>query len=208
MFPVPLTAPAVDRRFAPRRGTVGVRRRHVLAALAVCLLALGVALNAAADTILLRSAELRADEEGYALTAEFDLTINATLEEALEKGLPLYFVLEFELVRPRWYWLDEKAIGSATTYRVTWDALTRNYKVSSGLLRQTFNTLEEVQRFLSRVNGRLVARRDQLVPGVRYEAAVRLLLDGNQLPKPFQVSALTSREWSLQSDWYRWSYTP
>ncbi len=208
MFPVPLTAPAVDRRFAPRRGTVGVRRRHVLAALAVCLLALGVALNAAADTILLRSAELRADEEGYALTAEFDLTINATLEEALEKGLPLYFVLEFELVRPRWYWLDEKAISSATTYRVTWDALTRNYKVSSGLLRQTFNTLEEVQRFLSRVNGRLVARRDQLVPGVRYEAAVRLLLDGNQLPKPFQVSALTSREWSLQSDWYRWSYTP
>lgn len=208
MFPVPLTAPAVDRRFVPRRGTVGVRRRHVLAALAVCLLALGVALNAAADTILLRSAELRADEEGYALTAEFDLTINATLEEALEKGLPLYFVLEFELVRPRWYWLDEKAIGSATTYRVTWDALTRNYKVSSGLLRQTFNTLEEVQRFLSRVNGRLVARRDQLVPGVRYEAAVRLLLDGNQLPKPFQVSALTSREWSLQSDWYRWSYTP
>jgi hypothetical protein len=208
MFPAPLTAPAVDRRFAPRRGTVGVRRRHVLAALAVCLLALGVALNAAADTILLRSAELRADEEGYALTAEFDLTINATLEEALEKGLPLYFVLEFELVRPRWYWLDEKTISSATTYRVTWDALTRNYKVSSGLLRQTFNTLEEVQRFLSRVNGRLVARRDQLVPGVRYEAAVRLLLDGNQLPKPFQVSALTSREWSLQSDWYRWSYTP
>lgn len=208
MFPVPLTAPAVDRRFAPRRGAVGVRRRHVLAALAACLLALGVALNAAADTILLRSAELRADEEGYALTAEFDLAINATLEEALEKGLPLYFVLEFELVRPRWYWLDEKAISSATTYRVTWDALTRNYKVSSGLLRQTFNTLEEVQRFLSRVNGRLVARRDQLVPGVRYEAAVRLLLDGNQLPKPFQVSALTSREWSLQSDWYRWSYTP
>jgi hypothetical protein len=58
------------------------------------------------------------------------------------------------------------------------------------------------------VNGRLVARRDQLVPGVRYEAAVRLLLDGNQLPKPFQVNALTSREWSLQSDWHRWSYTP
>jgi hypothetical protein len=208
MFPVPLPAPAVDRRFAPRRGTVDVRRRHVLAALAVCLVTLGLASTAAADTIPLRSAELRADEDGYTLNAEFDLTINATLEEALQKGLPLYFVLEFELVRPRWYWLDEKAISSATTYRVAWDALTRSYKVSSGLLRQTFNTLEEVQRFLSRVNGRQVARRDQLVPGVRYEAAVRLLLDGNQLPKPFQVSALTSREWSLQSDWYRWSYTP
>jgi hypothetical protein len=208
MFPVPPTAPAADRRFAPRRHAVDARRRHVLVVLAVCLLTLGVSFGVVADTILLRSAELRADEEGYTLNAEFDLTINATLEEALQKGLPLYFVLEFELVRPRWYWLDEKAISNATTYRVTWDALTRSYKVSSGLLRQTFSTLEEVQRFLSRVNGRLVARRDQLVPGVRYEAAVRLLLDGNQLPKPFQVNALTSREWSLQSDWYRWSYTP
>ncbi len=57
---------------------------------------------------------------------------------------------------------------------------------------------------LVRVNGRLVARRDQLVPGVRYEAAVRLLLDGNQLPKPFQVSALANREWTLASPWKRW----
>jgi hypothetical protein len=122
--------------------------------------------------------------------------------------VPLYFVLEFELSRPRWYWLDEKTLASSTTYRVAWNALTRQYRVSSGLLGQTYNTLDDVQRFLSRVNGREVARRDQLSPGVRYEAAVRLRLDGNQLPKPFQVNALTSREWSLQSDWQRWSYTP
>jgi hypothetical protein len=43
---------------------------------------------------------------------------------------------------------------------------------------------------------------------VRYEAAVRLRLDTTQLPKPFQISALTSRDWSLQSDWVRWSFTP
>lgn len=203
MLPAPPTAATVDRSPGLRP-----RPRHLPALVVGCLLALAVAWPAAADTIALRSAELRAGEDGYYLNAEFDVAINATLEEALLKGLPLYFILEFELSRPRWYWLDEKALSTSTVYRVTWNALTRQYRVASGLLGQTFNTLEEVQRFLSRVTGRLVASRDQLTPGVRYEASIRLLLDGNQLPKPFQVNALTSREWSLQSDWQRWSYTP
>jgi hypothetical protein len=164
--------------------------------------------TANADPIPRLAAELQAGEDGYVLNAEFDVTINPTLEEALQKGLPLYFVLEFELLRSRWYWLDEKVVVNSTVYRVAWDALTRNYRVSSGLLRLNFNTLDEVQRFLSRVTGRQVARRDQLAPGARYEAAVRLMLDVNQLPKPFQVNALTSREWTLQSEWHRWSYTP
>ena len=54
------------------------------------------------------------DEDGFVLNAEFDVAINATLEEALQKGMPLYFVLEFELSRPRWYWLDEKVLVNST----------------------------------------------------------------------------------------------
>ena len=71
-----------------------------------------------------------------------------------------------------------------------------------------FDSLDEVQRFLSRVTSREVARRDQVVKGTRYEAALRLRLDVNQLPKPFQMSALASRDWTLQSDWHRWTFTP
>ncbi len=142
------------------------------------------------------------------LNAEFEFALNPTLEEALQKGVPLYFELEFELLRPRWYWLDEKTLSISTQYRVSYNALTRQYRVASGLLGQSFDSLEEVERFLSRVTSRPVAQRDQLVKGTRYEAAIRLRLDVNQLPKPFQVNALASREWSLQSEWYRWSFTP
>jgi len=81
-------------------------------------------------------------------------------------------------------------------------------QVASGLLAQTFDGLEEVERFLSRVTSRQIARFDELSKGTRYEAAIRLRLDINQLPKPFQLSALGSREWSLQSDWYHWGFTP
>ncbi len=161
-----------------------------------------------ADTIGVKSAEIRADEDAYVLNAEFDFALNPTLEEALQKGVPLYFALEFELVRPRKYWFDEKVMSFSTQYRVSYNALTRQYRVASGLLAQTFDGLEEVERFLSRVTSRQIARADELAKGTRYEAAIRLRLDTNQLPKPFQLSALGSREWSLQSDWHRWSFTP
>ena len=43
-------------------------------------------------------------------TREFDITFSPRLEEAVNRGVPLYFVVEFELARPRWYWFDEKPI--------------------------------------------------------------------------------------------------
>jgi hypothetical protein len=180
--------------------------RHVACLLLV--LAASLAGVAAADTIPVKSADLRADEDGYVLTAEFDLALNPTLEEALEKGVALNFVLEFELVRPRWYWLDERTLSYSSQHRVSYNALTRQYRVASGLLAQAFDSLEEVQRFLSRVTARRVAARDQLAKGTTYEAAIRMRLDVSALPKPFQVNALASREWSLQSEWYRWSFIP
>ena len=161
-----------------------------------------------ADTIPVKEAELRIEEGEVLLNAEFEFSLNPTLEEALEKGIPLYFALDFELTRGRWYWLDEKVAQTSLVYRVSYNALTRQYRVASGLLTQTFNSLEEVERFIGRITSRPVASADALTKGAKYEAAVRLRLDVNQLPKPFQVNALASREWTLASDWHRWSFTP
>jgi len=168
----------------------------------------GMATPARADGIPVKSAELRAIDGEVVLNAEFDFTFNPTLEEALQNGIPLYFVLEIELTRGRWYWLDEKVVQTALTYRVSWNALTRQYRVASGLLTQNYASLEEVERYIGRVNSRPVIRVDALTKGARYDAAVRLRLDVNQLPKPFQVSALASREWTLASEWQRFTFTP
>ena len=88
-----------------------MRLRRALGALLFA--ALTVAGLAAADTIPVKSAELRADDEAYVLNAEFDLAFNPTLEEALDKGVALSFVLEFELVRL-----------PMTMTRSTWGAIT------------------------------------------------------------------------------------
>jgi Domain of unknown function (DUF4390) len=174
----------------------------------LCLPLMSWALAVHADTIPVKSAELRVEDESYVLNAQFDVAFNPTLEEALQKGVSLYFVLEFELSRPRWYWLDEKLIQQAVQYRISHSPLTRQYRVATGLLSQQFDSLEEVEHLLSRVVSRPVIAVDVLTKDARYEAAVRLRLDVTQLPKPFQINALASRDWSMQSEWYRWSFTP
>lgn len=162
-----------------------------------------------ADTVAARFAELRLEEDRYVLDADFDLVLNATLEEAIVRGVPLYFVVEFELQRPRWYWIDDTVVVNAVNYRLSYSALTRQYRLSTGgAFYQNLATLEEAQRAIGRIRGRSVVDRAAVSKGVRYEAAVRLRLDTTQLPKPFQISALTSRDWNLQSDWMRWSITP
>jgi len=163
---------------------------------------------ARADTIPVKSAELLPEDESYVLNAQFDVSFNPTLEEALQKGVSLYFVFEFELLRPRWYWLDEKLVEQSIQYRIGYSPLTQQYRVSTGLLSQQFASLDEVEHLLSRVASRPVVAVAAVNKGDRYEAAVRLRLDVAQLPKPFQVNALASREWSLAAEWYRWSFTP
>ncbi len=176
----------------------------LLGALAFMMLAL----PARAEGILVRSAALVAAEEAYYLEADFEITLNATLEDALNKGVPLYFLLEFEVIRPRWYWLDDKVVGTQQQYRLAYNALTRQYRLGIGAFFQNFNDLNEALALLSRVRRRQVLELGMLNRGSVYAAAVRMRLDVSQLPKPFQLNALASRDWNLSSDWHRWSVRP
>jgi len=182
------------------------RRRLLLAAGAAAIVVPSRA--ARADTFGVDSVEVRVEDDEVLLNAQFGFSLNATLEEALQRGVPLYFVLEADITRPRWYWFDEKVLRSSTQYRVSWLPLTRQYRVASGLFSQTLDTLQEVERLIGRVNSRVIARVGELERGARYDVSVRLRLDVNQLPKPFQVNALASRDWQLSSEPQRISFVP
>lgn len=171
-------------------------------------------LLATAAEIEIANPELVATEEGYTLSADFNFDFNSRLEEAVAKGVALNFVAEFELTRPRWYWFDEKLLTRSQTFRLSYHALTRQYRLSTGALHQSFATLSEALRMLSRMRNWLVIERPvdkgeksekmALRPGEVYQAALRLRLDINQLPRPFQISALGNKDWTLASDWKTW----
>jgi hypothetical protein len=184
------------------------RRSSWLALLAALLFALAAAPAARAEGIEVQKASLTPSEEGLVLEAEFTIALTPTLEDALSKGVPLYFSVEFELIRPRWYWFNEKVASQRQQYRLSYNALARQYRVALGKLYQNFGSLAEALAFLSRVRLRELAAPGELARGTTYVAALRMRLDTSQLPRPFQISAVGSRDWSLSSDWHRWSFAP
>jgi hypothetical protein len=174
------------------------------ACLSLLLVAMFTAPAAVADArigVMAAALEPGADNGGIVLNATFEFELPQALEEAVQKGIALYFNIEFELYRKRWYWLDRKIAGSSLVYRLSYSPLTRKYRLARGGLSQSFETLDEALALLKSVRNWKVADRGLLTPGDEFEAQVRMRLDVSQLPKPFQVNAITSREWSLGSDW-------
>lgn len=196
--------PADSHCDSPPRSTP---RRRLLIAAAVAALALPVP-PAGADNIPVRDASLSIVDGEVVLTADFGFALTPTLEEALDKGIPLYFTIEFELGRTRFLWFSQKVAHWSTTWRVSYTPLTRQYRVASGAIGSAFDSLGEVERFIGRVAARPVLRADEVEAGVRYDAAIRERLEVNELPKPFQLNALASREWQLDSGWHRFAFTP
>jgi hypothetical protein len=141
------------------------------------------------------------DVGGAVLNATFEFEMPQALEEAVQKGIAIYFNIEFELFRKRWYWLDRKVSSSTLTYRLSYSPLTRQYRLARGGLSQPFDSLEEALNLLKSVRNWKVIEKGALSPRDDYDAQVRMRLDVTQLPKPFQVNAITSREWNLSSDW-------
>ncbi|MDE2441445.1 MAG: DUF4390 domain-containing protein [Betaproteobacteria bacterium] len=163
-------------------------------------------LIALAAEIEVANPQLQPVDDGYALSADFRFELNPRLEEAVAKGVVLHFVADFELTKARWYWLDEKLVTRSQTYRLSYHALTRQYRLSTGGLHQSFATLSEAVQVLSRLRNWVVVERGEkgVRSGEAYDAALRLRLDVTQLPRPFQITALGNKDWSLASDWKAW----
>lgn len=184
------------------------KKFDVLALLLALALVVSAAVAAQPHGIEVRRAAIVAADDQYVLDADIDIVLSAPLEDALNKGIPLYFLLDFELVRSRWYWFNERVIAREQAYRLSYNALTRQYRIGVGAFYQNFPTLAEALQVMSKVRRREEIDPGTLSKGTNYTAGIRLRLDTSQLPKPFNLNALGSREWSLGSEWYRWTVTP
>jgi hypothetical protein len=182
------------------------------------MLLLGIS-AARAEGIEVLKAEAHFSDGSYQLSADFNISLNFVVDQALSRGVPLYFVSEFTLTRPRWYWLDEVVAQSEQTIKLSYNMLTRQYRITRGSLFQNFASLDEALRiighqssapipanFLKDSSNYITAK--LLKKDNSYVAAVRMNLDVTQLPKPLQVNALTGNDWNLDSNWYSWIVRP
>ncbi len=176
---------------------------QILTTTLLTALMLGLLASAAQATegIEIPRAHLELTDGGYALSANFAFELNRGLEEALTEGLPLHFTTTIELTRPRWYWLDENTVDASQSVRISYNVLTRQYRVAiNNGLQQNFSTLDEALALIRRPTRWIVAKRGKLKRGETYHCVLQLKLDLTQLPKPFQVNAINNSEWRFSSD--------
>lgn len=179
------------------------RLPHVNLIFLLLILLLPVAV-AQAESIRIKSVNLVAVEQGYEVSVDSEIILNATLEQALEKGIVLYFVTKFSLVDSRWYWLSDEVARGKSRVGLRYYALTRQYHLSQPPFSQSFNTLKEALQALSQLHDYPLIIKSELKQDVEYIASLRVWLDLTRMPKPFQVEALGSSQWNLSSDKLEW----
>lgn len=188
--------------------TLNLLRRIALSVLAcVAILALPGSLQADSRSGLsFHYTEIVAVEDHYVVNAAISGAPQARLEELVQAGVSVPFVAEFVLSRTRWYWFDEVIVERVMDMRLSYHALTRQYRLTVGGLHRSFPSFDQAFAALLSLRNWAVADADQVPSGQSLNAALRFRLDISQLPKPFQVAALGSRDLDLSTNWARWTF--
>jgi len=194
----------IDRPIQAGTAT-GATRRTLLAGLLTAGLVLVLPQRARAQpSVSVESAELEVrddPEPGLYLSAQFAFEPSPSIEDAVRRGIPVYFSIDFELVRTRWYWFNRILASATLVYRLSYSPLTRQFRLSRGALAQPFDTLDEALATVRTVRAWRVAGLDVAEVHDHLLPRIRLRLDTTMLPKPFQVDSLTNHDWALASGW-------
>ena len=183
--------------------------RRIKQFLFLFLMVLGVfSTTVSAEGIKIKSFELEKADNDWLLNATFQIELSPGLEDAVQKGVVLYFQTEFDLMRSRWYWFDEKSVLVQRQTRLSYQPLTQQYRIASEGFTFSAKTMSEALQAVGSIGGWRVIDGTQLDSSKSYTASMRMSLDLSKLPKPFQVNALNNREWNVSSDWYRFPFSP
>jgi hypothetical protein len=145
------------------------------------------------------------------LSANVRFQLTDQVQDALHKGIPMFFVAEAEVLRERWYWTDQRMATETRHMRLAYQPLTRRWRLNVGArpignpaqglaLAQTFDSLEEALATVQRLSRWRIASLANL-PGEAssYMLRFRFALDVSQLPRPFQIGAVGQPEWSISA---------
>lgn len=154
--------------------------------------------------------EFRLDraEDGLYLSATLQLVLPELAEDALYKGIPMFFVAEAQVLRDRWYWSDRQVAETTRYLRLSYQPLTRRWRLNispvpftnTGLgvvLGQNFDSYADALLAIRRISRWKIAERDVIEADAAHTVNFRFRLDMSQLPRPFQIGAVGRSGWNL-----------
>lgn len=159
----------------------------------------------AASSLQIKSAELSPQEEFYTLDANVEVKFDKEIEEAINKGVPLSFLVEFQIVSPRQYWFDDEIVTQTQNVNISYHALSRQYLVTRGDHQLSFDSLGEATKELGNFKDWRVVEKSLIEKGESYKAALLIRLDKTKLPKAIQVDTLSTEKWNLASEKFEWN---
>ncbi|RVU49062.1 DUF4390 domain-containing protein [Rubrivivax rivuli] len=166
-----------------------------------CCLALWLLLaGSAAQAQGVELAGLQVQRQDGALSLDFNARVNLprSVEEALQRGVPIYFVAQAQLLRNRWYWRDERVARVTRSWRLAYQPLTNSWRVGLiGGLNQTFPTLAEALALASRSSDWKLAELKELDADKTYYLQFSYRLDTSQLPGPMQFGLGGQGDWAV-----------
>ena len=153
---------------------------------------------ARASVAELTSFDLSRDEDGVYLSYAVEFELGRSVDDALIKSVPLFFVAEAEIFRDRWYWRDRRVAHTVRTWRIVYQPLTSTYRVTTvGGLSQSYATRAEAIASISRAARWKVAEPGQIEEGGRHYIDFQYRLDTAQLPRPMQIGISGEPDWQL-----------
>ncbi|HZV92925.1 MAG TPA: DUF4390 domain-containing protein [Caldimonas sp.] len=186
-----------------------LRRRSLLQALGVAALRGVPAIPAAAGLgsftpvagavpATITNFEVSRDEDGVYLAFSVDFELGRSVEEALMKSVPLFFVAEVEIFRDRWYWRDRRVAHAVRTWRIVYQPLTSTYRVTTvGGLSQSFTSRSDALAAISRAARWKIAEPGQIEDGGRHYLEFQYRLETAELPRPMQIGISGEPDWQL-----------
>ena len=160
------------------------------------LLALWLVPAARAADPQLASFEVVSNDEGVLLTYAVNGDLSRSVDDALSKAVPLYFVAEAELFRDRWYWRDQRVANASRVWRIVYQPLTSTHRVTFGGLSQNYNSREEAFAAISRTSRWKIAEPGQVADGSRHYVEFSYRLDTSLLPRPMQIGIGGQADWN------------
>lgn len=154
--------------------------------------------------------QIRAErvEDEVLVSAQISFDLPTAVEEALLKGIPMYFIAQADITRERWYWYDKKVATAERYMRIAYQPLTRRWRLnvttgadragSTGLaLNQSFDTLSQALSVIKRIFRWKIADASDLDGGGKHKLELRFRLDLSRLPRPFQIGAIGQSDWDV-----------
>lgn len=191
---------------APQDGDLrpGAARRRAGSAAVVLVLVLllavwvGVTPAARAAEPELTNFELVHNDDGLFLSYAVDLELSRSVDDALSKAVPLFFVAEAELFRNRFYWRDQRVGYAVRRWRIVFQPLTSTYRVTfDGGLSQNYASRAEAFAAIGRSARWKIAEAAQIEPGSRHYVEFSFRLDTSQLPRPMQIGIGGQADWAM-----------